>query len=330
MARKDSIKSSKPLVSVVVLNWNGKRFIDGFLKTLDQQNYPANRIELIFVDNNSSDDSVDYFRKSVEKTDFEVKYVLNDSNLGYAGGNNTGMMVSTGDYILVCNNDLEFEKNLISNLVSCAEQKNADVCVPKLMYLNKPGVINNAGSKIVKNSDWPIIEIGANEKDAGQYDETREISAFCGACVLFKRQFLEQIGLFDAKFFMYFEDGDLSWRGQKKDCHYFYEPSAVVNHIHTGSSTEGSPLFNHYVGRNRLLILIKNGSLIAICKAWLKTLRDHCLLRIKRIVLALFGKYSKRLALTEFWLSQKIIWSALIMSPYALAKRFGVIKEAKL
>lgn len=323
--------SYKKTISVVVLNWNGKKFIDSFLKTLSEQSYPLSLIELIFTDNNSSDDSVKHFLKTVaEYPSIRYKIVKNSNNYGYAGGNNRGIKNSTGDYVLVCNNDLELEKNLIFELIKVAEDNKSAATVPKLMYLNKNGYINNAGSRIDYNSAWPIYEIGANEKDNGQYDEVREITAFCGACVLFSRNFLENVGMFDDKFFMYFEDGDLSWRGQNQGYKYYYSPKAIALHHHTGTSKEGSPLFNHFVGRNRILILTKNGRLTSLLKAWGATLNDHLLLRFKRLFSSALGKYPRRLALKEFLLSQKIILDALLHTPYAFAKRFNIIREDRL
>jgi len=317
-------------VSVVVLNWNGKRFIDSFLKTLSKQTYNYKNIELIFTDNDSSDNSVEYFNKAIKKINIKHKLVQNDKNYGYAGGNNRGMRHASGDYILVCNNDLELDPNLVAELLKVAVAKRAAVTVPKLMYLKKQGFINNAGSRIDETSDWPIYEIGANENDNGQYNEIREITAFCGACVLFSREFLKNVGVFDEKFFMYFEDGDLSWRGQKAGSTFYYAPKAVALHYHTGTSKEGSPLFNHFVGRNRILILTKNGKLKPLVHAWLKTLNDHILLRIKRLIMSLANKYPKRLAINEFWLSQKMIWDALLLTPYVIAKRVRLIKEETL
>ncbi len=318
-----------PTVSIVVLNWNGKRFIDAFMKTFSSQTYDQALLELLFVDNDSADDSIDYLRQNYSNVK-NLRIIQNGGNYGYAGGNNRGIHQANGDYILVCNNDLELDKALVQEMVSLALDKEAALVVPKLMYLNKPGIINNAGSQLNTNSDWPIVEIGKDEKDTGQYDEVRQISAFCGACVLFSRQFLETVGLFDARFFMYFEDGDLSWRGQKAGSKFYYAPRAVANHVHTGSSTEGSPLFNHYVGRNRMLILAKNASFKVFAKGSAKTVRDHLLFRLKNIWASLSGRYSKKLALREFYLSQKILCSSLILLPYAFLKRIGVIKEDKL
>jgi len=318
-----------PTVSVVVLNWNGKRFIDPFMKSLAAQTYPRERVELLFTDNGSTDDSVEYFNMHYGDNPGN-KVVLNGANYGYAGGNNLGMLQASGEYVLICNNDLELKEDAIEQLVGTAQRHQADVTSAKLMYLNRPGVINNAGSRLDTTSDWPIHEIGINEEDHGQYEDDREITAFCGACILVRRDFLQTIGMFDKRFFLYFEDGDLSWRGQKAGKKFYYAAKAIAYHVHTGSSKEGSPTFNHYVGRNRLLILTKNGKLKPLAKAWAKTIRDQFLLRVKRLILAIRGKYPKRLALREFWLSQKMIWAAIVWTPYALGKRYHVIKEDHL
>ncbi len=318
-----------PFVSTVVLNWNGKRFVDPFVETFLQQTYPKDSLELIFADNGSTDDSVEYLQTKYGGNPL-IKTVLNGKNYGYSEGNNRGMRQTRGDYVLICNNDLELDKNLIKELVSVAEKYQAAAVVPKLMYLNKSGVINNAGSRLEPTSDWPVYEIGKDEKDTGQFDSVREVTALCGACVLFSRKFLSKVGMFDKRFFMYFEDGDLSWRGQAAGYDYYYAPEAVAYHYHTGSSKEGSPLFNHFVGRNRILILAKNASYFVLAKGLAKTLRDHLFLRIKNLLVALTGRYSKRQAWREFWLSQKLLWATLFMLPYALLKRYKIIKEDRL
>ncbi len=320
---------TQPKISVVVLNWNGKKFIDSFMKSFKTLVYPASQLELLFVDNKSSDESVAYLVSKYNK-DNRIKVIQNDKNYGYSKGNNLGIHHASGDYILVCNNDLQLESNLIKELVQVALEYKADAVVPKLMYLNNPGVINNAGSRLDTKSDWPIYEIGKDELDKGQFDEVREITALCGACMLIKRDFLQTVGLFDNRFFMYFEDGDLSWRGQKVGKKYYYAPKAVAYHFHAGSSKEGSPLFNFYVGRNRILILTKNASLMILLKAWAKTVRDHLFLRVKNLLMSINGRYSKRTALKEFWLSLKMVVSAILLTPYAILKRWQIIKEETL
>ena len=318
-----------PFISVVVLNWNRKKFVDPFMKSITAQSYPKDRLEVLFTDNASDDGSVAYIKQKYGNLPY-LKVIQNNKNYGYSKGNNLGIHQANGDYVLVCNNDLELKEDLLMELVAVAQEHNAAATVPKLVYIDPPGVINNAGSRLEPRNDWPIYEEGKDEKDKGQFNSVREISAFCGACVLFSRQFLTKVGLFDPRFFMYFEDGDLSWRGQKAGYKYFYTPKAVAYHVHTGTSTEGSPLFNYFVGRNRILILTKNAGLAVIAKGWAKTLRDHLLLRIKRLFLSISNKYPRRLALREFLASQKLIWGAIWMTPYALAKRLGIIPEDHL
>jgi len=322
-------KTNRPLVSVVVLNWNGQRFIAPFMTSFAKQTYPKESMELLFVDNSSTDHSLEYLKKHYSD-DTRIRIVLNNKNYGYAGGNNLGIKQAKGDYILVCNNDLELDKNTVSELVIASQKHNSDVTTVKLMFLNKPGIINNAGSRLVPDSTWPTYEIGINERDKGQYNEDREITAFCGACVLFTRHFLTTVGLFDKRFFMYFEDGDLAWRGQKSGHKYYYAAKAVAYHVHTGSSSEGSPLFNHFVGRNRLLIMLKNANFSIFLRTCGVTFKDHVMFRLKNLYASLFGRYNKRQALRELLLSQKMLLSALVLSPYILLKRFGLIREEKL
>jgi hypothetical protein len=117
-------------------------------------------------------------------------------------------------------------------------------------------VVNNVGSRLVRGG-WGA-DRGFLERDEGQYEEPREVFAWCGAGVLFRRAYLEDVGLFDERFFMYYEDTDLSWRGRSLGWRYVYVPGAVLRHLHAATSVEGSKLFNHYVERNRLLMLTKN------------------------------------------------------------------------
>jgi GT2 family glycosyltransferase len=117
-------------------------------------------------------------------------------------------------------------------------------------------VIQNAGSLMIEGGY--AGDRGFLELDGGQYDEPAEVFAWCGCSVLMRRRYLEDVGLFDDRFFLYYEDIDLSWRGRSQGWRYRYVPEAIVRHVHTASSVEGSDLFQHYVERNRLLVHVKN------------------------------------------------------------------------
>ncbi|MGB2953040.1 MAG: glycosyltransferase family 2 protein [Gaiellaceae bacterium] len=117
-------------------------------------------------------------------------------------------------------------------------------------------VINSAGCVHVRGGYG--ADRGYLEVDRGQYDQPAEVFAWSGASVLLSREYLEDVGGFDARFFVYYEDFDLSWRGRALGWRYLYAPDAVVRHVHAATSGEGSELFQHYVERNRLLVHAKN------------------------------------------------------------------------
>jgi GT2 family glycosyltransferase len=117
-------------------------------------------------------------------------------------------------------------------------------------------VINNAGSVLVEGGYGG--DRGFLEPDRGQFDEPAEVFAWCGGQALLRRRYLDEVGVFDERFFLYYEDTDLSWRGRSQGWHYLYRPEAVIRHLHGASAGEGSAIFAHYVERNRLLVLTKN------------------------------------------------------------------------
>lgn len=117
-------------------------------------------------------------------------------------------------------------------------------------------VINNVGSDLV-NGSWGG-DRGFLEPDIGQYEEPQDVFAWCGAGVLFRPAYLHDVGLFDERFFLYYEDTDLAWRGRARGWRYRYVPTAQLRHLHAATSVEGSRLFHHFVERNRLVMLTKN------------------------------------------------------------------------
>lgn len=117
-------------------------------------------------------------------------------------------------------------------------------------------VVNNVGSNLFAGGfggDRGFLEV-----DEGQYESAAEVFAWCGGAVLLRRAFLDDVGLFDERFFVYYEDTDLSWRGRLQGWRYVYEPGAVVRHRHSASTGVGSPVFIYHTERNRLLVLAKN------------------------------------------------------------------------
>jgi GT2 family glycosyltransferase len=321
-------KDSYPFVSILVLNWNGKRFVDSFFKAVARQTYPQNRIEIIFIDNDSSDDSVDYF---LSKHISNARLLETGDNYGYAGGNNYGFREAKGDYVVVCNNDQEMTPTWLEKLVQAAAETDADVVVPKVVFADTD-IIDNAGCTLVPNSDWPNREFGKGSSvDDPKFNKRTEITSFTGTSPLYKRSFLRDVGFYDKRFFLYWEDNDLAWRGQNKGKKYIYTPEAVTYH-RTSSSTGGeqSPIFIYYVSRNRLLILLKHSGLKLIAKGFAKVGRDHVLYKIRDLYRAMGRGSGRKQAARALWLGIRIMAGACRLAPIMLAKRYGILKEETL
>jgi len=121
----------------------------------------------------------------------------------------------------------------------------------------EPGeVINNVGSELTP--DWYGVDRGYLERDHGQYDAAEDVVAWCGAAVLLRRSYLDDVGLFDDRLFLYYEDLELSLRGSEQGWRYRYVPSSVVRHVHSATAVEGSALADYYNERNRLLVLVRH------------------------------------------------------------------------
>lgn len=323
------MKSYTPSVTIIVLNWNGQELIDGFFDSVYAQDYPAEKIDILFVDNASSDNSVAYFQ---QKKYERAKLIQTGSNYGYSGGNNFGFREASGEFVAVCNNDLTLDPSLIRHLVDTALTTDADVVVPKLVAASGNHHITNAGSELHPNETWAIIERGIDASFTDrEFNSQSEVTAFCGACPLFRRSFLESVGLFDKNFFLYWEDGDLSWRGQAQNKKYMYEPKAVAYHA-TSSSTGGSQsdTFTYYVSRNRVLILIKHAKIRVALKAFAQVSRDHVLYKLQDLQQAIVRGTDRRKSLHKLWLGIRILLGIIAWTPYMTLKRYGILREETL
>jgi GT2 family glycosyltransferase len=133
----------------------------------------------------------------------------------------------------------------------------------------EPGdVINNVGSELT--AEWYGADRGYLERDHGQYDTPEDVVAWCGAAVLLRRSYLDDVGLFDERLFLYYEDLELSLRGGEQGWRYRYAPSSVVRHMHSATSVEGSALADYYNERNRLLVLARHAPQSDVARALLR------------------------------------------------------------
>jgi GT2 family glycosyltransferase len=133
-------------------------------------------------------------------------------------------------------------------------------------------VINNAGNELT--DAWWGIERGFHEADRGQWDQAGDISGWCGACVLLRADYLREVGLLDDRFFLYFEDTDLSLRGAKQGWRYRYVPTSVVRHGHGLSSGSASDLSRYCTERNRLVVIARHAPKPTAVRLWAKATVD--------------------------------------------------------
>jgi GT2 family glycosyltransferase len=185
-------------------------------------------------------------------------------------------------------------------------------------------VVNNAGSVLIEGGYG--ADRGFLEHDVGQYDTPAEVFAWCGGSVLFRPAYLADVGVFDDRFFLYYEDTDLSWRGRSRGWRYRYVPDARVRHIHAASTGEGTPVFQHYVERNRLLMLVKNAPAGMAARAVWRYLLTTLSYARRDIVAPLIGR--RRPRPTIVWRRVRSFADFLRLLPGSLAARRRIRRAA--
>lgn len=229
-------------VSIVVLNWDGKAITEECLKSIEDQSYQD--YEVIVVDNASTDDSVPYLRKKFPK----FTYLINTNNLGYAGGNNTGIKNAKGSYILILNNDIVLDKHFLKELV--LNKNKADILGVKNYYYDRKDILWAVGVKINPLTLVAIL-VGKKEKDIGQYDNYNP-HQIVGSSMFVKREVFNKIGYFDEKFFCYVEETEWQTRALNAGFETALVPTAKLWHRVAYSTGGGdSPLSAYYLVRNR-------------------------------------------------------------------------------
>ena len=235
--------------SIIIPNWNGKKYLDGCLAALHAQTYSD--IEVIVADNASTDGSQDFIRANYP----EVTIVQLDENLGFTGACNAGIDVATGEYIALLNNDTEVKPDWASSLgEGLMRHPSAGFAASKMMLFDKRDHFHTAGDTY--RVDGMPGNRGVWEKDEGQYDTEEFVFSACGGASVYRRQMLDVVGLLDDDFYFSCEDLDLSWRAQLQGYQCVYVPSAIV--YHQLSATGGGETASFYNGRNFIYLLVKD------------------------------------------------------------------------
>jgi len=225
------------LISIVIVNHNGKNLLKLLLKSISKSTYK--NYEIIIVDNKSSDGSQEFIKKNYKK----VKLIVNKENLGYSGINSS-LKYCNGKYILFLNNDMELEKDCIKNIVKTIESdKNAAMVAPKLVnFYNRN--LKSAGT-------WASRAFyNGHVKENGK--NIREIP-YLGVGLI-RKDFVEMFGyLFDPDYFIYAEDLDLGLRIRLNGEKILFEPNAIIYHLHAATTKKTANAFTTFLMERNLL-----------------------------------------------------------------------------
>jgi GT2 family glycosyltransferase len=240
-------------VSVIVLNFNGKSFLDDCFSSLEEQTFAREKFEILMVDNGSSDDSVHYVSTRWPK----VRVVKQSQNLGFARGNNEGARAAKGQNIAFLNNDARAHENwLVEGLRPLKESADVGAVASKILGLDG-NTIDFAGG--AASFYGHAFKIGREEIDAGRHDQPGESLFASGAAMFIRKDLFLEAGGFDEDFFAFFEDVDLGWRLWLLGHRILYVPSSLVYHRHHGTMDRyGYERERFLLERNALLTIVKN------------------------------------------------------------------------
>jgi GT2 family glycosyltransferase len=269
-----------PSVDIVVVTYNTADFIPGLLRSIKRLQHEPAKLAVYLVDNCSQDDTLEVAHRESAQLRIPIKTVQSPVNAGFAGGANQGIEQGRGEYICVVNPDAEFGPNTIAELVK---------------ILGADERIAIADARQSPHEHPKCFDLASGE------------TSWCsGACCLIRRSALEKVGGFDAKFFMYCEDVDLSWRFWRSGYKCLYARDAVITHHKTIAPDRTNETEYFYGVRNGLLMRLIYGNMTEI-----------------------FRYYSARLAESVYRqrdpqlrrLLRRAFWSHLALVPHALRRR---------
>lgn len=279
--------------SVIIPNWNGKKLLEECLMSLQIQTYKG--FEIILVDNNSIDDSINY----VEENFPDVRIIKLNKNYGFAKAVNEGVKKSQAEYVVFLNNDTAVDKDWLKNLIRCADSHLDVISVnSKLLNFYNKEIIDGVGIRI--NEVGQARSIGWQEEDRGQYNKEEYIFGATGGASLFRRVGFMKLGGFDENYFMYSEEVDFAFRAQLQGYKSVYCPKGIVYHKHKATSKKFPAKIEYWQFRNMTQTIIKDFPTPLIWKnwTWLKIILVH----LNTIFYQLKNGFIWPPILSEFWL----------------------------
>ena len=295
-------------VSIVIVNWNGKKDTIACLASIKAMKKTDAVVDTIVVDNGSTNDSV----RAIKSTHPWVRIIELPENKGFSGGNNVGILsafLQKADYVWLLNNDTVVEVNALT-ILNAFEDESVGVAGSKIYFqagheYHKERYAKNEQGKVFWYAggivDWDNMYAshkGVDELDRGQYDIVSDTPFVTGCSFMISKEVIKKVGLLDDKYYLYLEDLDYCLRVKRAGFNLRYFPSSIIWHVNAGSSGgSGSKLHEYYMTRNRLLIGMRYAPFktkCALIREAGRFLMSGSAIKKRAVLDALFGKWGKR------------------------------------
>lgn len=248
-----------PLVSIIIVNWNGLRWLPECFSSLYSQAYK--NFEIIFVDNASHDESVVWVKKHFPKT----KIIINKENLGFAEANNVGYRKAKGEYVLFLNNDTRVTRCFLTELLDVFKNDpSIGGAQSKILLMDHPDTHDSVGAYMTPTGF--LYHLGFGKKDDSMYDKEIELYTAKGACMIFKTTVLKKVEfegwVLDPDYFAYFEESDMCHRIWLSGSRIVYAYKSVIYHkMGATSSSMNNAFIQYHSFKNRVNSYLKNLSI---------------------------------------------------------------------
>ena len=242
----------EPLVSVIILNYNAGNLLSECIESVLKTDYE--KFEIIIVDNDSKDDSVDRCKEKFR----DVQIIENKKNLGYCEGNNVGIRNAKGEFIAILNPDTVVDSNWLKELIKGYEIFGDGMYQPRFLTTNNHKILQGTGNMI--NLFGFGFARNKGDIDEGQFNEPERIGYASGTCLFTSKKIIEELDMFDSFLFAYHDDLDLCWRAALKNIKSYYIPSSIVYHPPEGYTFKWNSFKFYLLERNRQYCLLTHYS----------------------------------------------------------------------
>jgi GT2 family glycosyltransferase len=304
--------------AVVILNWNGRKFLEDFLPSVVQHNPVFS--EVIVADNASTDDSIAWLHKNFPA----VRVIRNSTNGGFAKGYNESLAQVDADYFVLLNSDVEVTAGWIEPVIGLMEKDTSIAAAqPKIRAFHAKEKFEYAGAAggFIDKYGFPFCRgrvFETVETDAGQYDEDAEIFWATGACMFVRASVWKEMNGLDEDFFAHMEEIDLCWRMRNRGYKIMYAGKSIVYHVGGGTLGKQNPQKTYLNFRNNLILLLKNH---ASQYLFIKIFWRMCLDGIAGARMFFGGQFA------HFWAVQRAHFAFYARLPETLRKRKALKKN---